>query len=409
MRKKKNNMKAIYSNFDGLDVSFQCALPEKILSELCRAKKQAEEENSDVPIRLGTRGRIVSVGKTGSRGGFTYRFDTGLDGETWFVSDKLNRDKWHVRVSAKSLALASYGYDGVKKRMLDSLVNEFGARGVSSVPFSADGIEFTLSPKSYDWPLERVSRIDYCIDFKTDEFIPNPKAFVGKGRFKKHIINPESKGASHNEIVYSGQNIQYIRIGSLPNRQVVLYDKISDITAKRKSEWWNIWSIKKSEFSGQIWRVEARAGKKELNQWNLRRFSDFEKMAGNVISGILSNLKYTIPSDTDQNISRWPLATFWQDTIGISEKALQHHMSDAQRKMILEGKRQDIQNQFEKMMYGQGLSYAALTGRDINDMSEVWHVLGDGLMAQITQNPSKIAQKYQKARDKYQGLTGENP
>ena len=81
---------------------------------------------------------------------------------------------------------------------------------------------------------------------------------------------------------------------------------------QRKDYWWDIWGIKKSEFKGQIWRIEARAGKKELNKWNLRRFADFEKMAGDVISGILKDIKYTIPSDTDKNITRWALAPFWQ-------------------------------------------------------------------------------------------------
>lgn len=150
-------------------------------------------------------------------------------------------------------------------------------------------------------PLERISRIDFCIDFKAANFRPLPEAFIGKGRFKKRVlsVNCDKEENRTDEIIFSGQNPKYFRIGSMPNRQVVLYDKISDITEKRKNYWWDIWGIKKSEFNGQIWRIEARAGKKELNQWNLRRFSDFEKKAGNVISGILQDIKYTIPSETD--------------------------------------------------------------------------------------------------------------
>lgn len=61
------------------------------------------------------------VAETGARGGYKYRFDTGLDGEIWFVAHSLKRDGWNIRVSAKSLALALHGYEGVKARILGRL------------------------------------------------------------------------------------------------------------------------------------------------------------------------------------------------------------------------------------------------------------------------------------------------
>ena len=259
-------MKPIYSNFDGLDISFQCALPDKVLDELAEAKKLAQETRSDAVAKIGNSGRIVLVGETGSRG---------------------------------------------------------------------------------------------------------------------------------------GQTARYFRIGSMPNRQVVLYDKISDITEKRKSYWWDFWGIKKSEFKGQIWRVEARAGKKELNHWNLRRFSDFEKMIGDVFSSILQDIKYTIPSETDKNISRWPLADFWQEAISIAKKRLEKHISHAERKMILEGIREQIKNQYEKSILGQTVSYAALVGMDISEIPAVLDTLGDSLIEQITKNQKKFSEKHQKASEKF--------
>ena len=61
------------------------------------------------------------VAETGSRGGYRYRFDTGLDGETWFVAHSTNSKNWNIRVSVKSLALSLYGYEGVKERILNRL------------------------------------------------------------------------------------------------------------------------------------------------------------------------------------------------------------------------------------------------------------------------------------------------
>lgn len=388
-------MKPIYSNFDGLDITFQCALPEHILNVLATAKKEAQEIKNDAVAQIGENDAVVLVGETGCRGGFTYRFDTGFHGETWFIVHTLKRDGWNVKVSVKSLTLALYGYDGVKEKIINFLINDLEAVGFSRIDRKTGEIT--------DFPLERISRIDFCIDFKADEFIPDISAFVGKGRFKERVLNVNDDNQDNciSEIVFSGRMAKYFRIGSMPNRQVVLYDKISDITEKRKEYWWDIWGIKKSEFEGQIWRIEARAGKRELNKWNLRRFSDFEKMAGDVISAILRDIKYTIPSPTDKNITRWPLAPFWQEAINIAEDKLQNHISHAERKMVIEGYRNEISNQFEKSILGQTVSYAALHGMDISEIPGVLDVLGESLLERIRKNPQKFQEKHQNATDRY--------
>ncbi len=392
-------MEPIYSNFDGLDITFQCAIPEKVLEVLAEAKKLAQETKSDAVAKIGNSARIVLVGETGAKGGFTYRFDTGDDGETWFVVHSPKRDGWNVKVSAKSLALALYGYSGVKERILKLLIEELGAKGVTQ----NNPLVGAIDPTKADYPLERISRLDFCIDFKTDLFLPDIKAFIGKGRFKKRMLKVEDD-KSTSQIIFSGQNTKYFRIGSMPNRQVVLYDKIADITEKRKSYWWRLWGIKKSEFKGQIWRIEARAGKKELNQWNLRRFADFDKRAGDVISGILEDIKYTIPSITDKNINRWPVADFWQKARDISKKKLENHISNSERKLILEGIKIEIQNQFEKSILGQTVSYAALLNMDVSEIPAVLEALGDVMMDRISQNQEKFKTKHQKATDKYANL-----
>lgn len=389
-------MEPIYSNFDGLDVSFQCAVPEHILQTLAEAKQQAQEARNDAVAKIGDNEAVILVGETGSRGGFTYRFDTGFHGETWFVVHSQKKDGWNVKVSVKSLTLALYGYDAVKDKILKFLINDLQAVGISR-----------QDKKTGEWtsaPVERVSRIDFCIDFKADNFAPDIVAFIGKGRFKKRLLNSDDGDNETSEIIFSGRVPKYFRIGSQPNRQVVLYDKISDITEKRKEYWWDIWGIKKDEFKGQIWRVEARAGKKELNKWNLRQFSDFEKRAGDVISGILKDIKYTIPSSTDKNITRWPLAPFWEQAIIMAEEKLQDHISHAKRKMIIEGQRSVISAQFEKSILGQTVSYAALHGRDISEIPGVLDILGENLLERIRKNPEKFQEKHQNAADKYSQL-----
>lgn len=386
-------MQPIYANFDGLDVSFQCALPQHILSTLAEAKKQAQDTKNDAIAHIGQNQTIVSVAETGSRGGFTYRIDTGFHGETWLIVDSQKRDSWNVKVSVKSLTIALYGYEGVKKKILDFLLNDLEALGVRRKNAIGEIIET---------PLERISRIDYCIDFQTESFTPTVEAFVTKGRFKKKALFVENNETS--EIIYSGRNIKYFRIGSMPNRQIVLYDKISDITEKKKNYWWKLWGINKSEFKGQIWRLEARAGKKELNKWNLRRFSDFEKISGNVIAGLLNDIKYTIPSEKDKNVTRWPTNPFWKEAIKIAKNKIAYKTSDAKRKMIIEGHRNELSEQMEKALLGQTISFAALHGKDVSEIPAVLDILGEGMIARIKANPDKFSKKHQDSVDKYAEL-----
>lgn len=130
-------MQLIYHNFDGLDVSFQGAVPEPVLEQLREARNRAQEERRDVYAAIGPQNMPVMVAETGARGGYKYRFDTGLDGEIWFVAHSPGRDKWNLRASVKSLALALYGYEGVKSRLFERLCA--GLRGfVRQLRFDAD-------------------------------------------------------------------------------------------------------------------------------------------------------------------------------------------------------------------------------------------------------------------------------
>jgi len=390
-------MEIIYSNFDGLDMSFQCFIPEWILETLLKTKEDAQKMRQEAVARLGKNQIPVLVGETGAKGGFTYRFDTGFHGETWFIVHSKKRDGWNVKVSVKSVTMALYGYEGVKDKILNFLTNDLEAKG----PIRKNNYDEII-----ETPLERISRVDYCIDFKTAHFLPVADCFVAGGRFKKHLLLTHETNKETATIIFEGRNVKYFRIGTMPNRQIVLYDKISDITDKKKNYWWEIWGINKSEFKGKIWRLEIRAGKKELNKWNLRRFNDFESKIGNVISSTLKDIKYTIPSETDKNITRWPLALFWKQAIDISEERLESYISDAKRKLIIEGHRRALMSQMEKLILGSTLSYAALYGMDISEIPAVLDILGEVIIQNVKENPAKYIKKHQDSVDKYAELNG---
>jgi hypothetical protein len=99
------------------------------------------------------------------------------------------------------LTLALYGYNEVKERVLGFLINDLGAMGAPRKAPTGEMIET---------PLERISRIDFCIDYKTAHFAPIAGAFIGKGRFKKRVLEKNDTV----EIIFSGRNPKYFRIGS---------------------------------------------------------------------------------------------------------------------------------------------------------------------------------------------------
>lgn len=374
-------MKKIYQNFDGLEVSFQCCLPTYILNQLELAKNEAQKSRNSEFIRIGSSELLVSVAETGARGGYRYILDTGLDGATWFIAPSANPEHWNVRVSVKSLMIALHGYEETKQIILKTLVENFE-------------VTFPQNTKNV-FPFERISRFDICFDFISENFTPDPKCFVAHGRTKKDVIQ---------RITYIGRNVETMMIGKMPNRQVIFYNKTKEIIAHGKSYWWDLWGIKKSELEGEIWRVEIRAGKKELNNWNLRKFTDLEKMAGDVTISILNASRYVIPSENDSNAARWEMANFWKDCINSAHEKLANFISNARREKIISDYRGELMEMYEKHIFGLLTSYTAIIGLDRDQIPGVLDVIASDVARRIEENPQKFRKKFLKAENKFELL-----
>jgi hypothetical protein len=379
-------MDLIYQNFDGLDVSFQGAVPEQILQELEMARQQAERNRSPVTVRLGNDETPVVVAESGMRGGYRYRFDTGLDGETWCIANSNDPSQWNIRVSVKSLSLALYGYKGAKERIY-AMLEKLEAKG--------SGETNAKTGEIYEFPKEAISRVDYCFDFKSSDFLINPDYLIAHSRCKKNYFYPQ-------QIVSTGRRITYSRIGSMPNRQIVLYDKILEIQEKNKPFWWQIWNLKKEEFNQKIWRIEVRAGKKELKNWNLRSFDDFEEKIGDVILAILNEIKYVSPNLNDTNQARWPLSPFWAEAQKAAKNALLEYISHAKRNPVIEEYKNALINRYKNQMAGMLPAYAAITGKaDATQIPGVLEALYGEFSENAQKNKSQIDKKIKKAKNKF--------
>ncbi len=381
-------MEIIYQNFDALVVSFQCAVPLRILSQLERAQQEARDTRNKAYAEIGPNALPVMVHERGARGGYTYQFSTGHDGQTWLIGSREDTTQWNVRVQVSSLCLALYGYEGTKEKLIDILDDDLKAKGPE---------------ENFGLPKERVSRVDYCLDFALSEkFSPTYKIFVCHGRAKKNEIG----GLPYNQLS-TGQGVETITVGKMPNRQATIYNKIKANTAQHKNYWWDIWGIDKEKFDKEIWRVEIRAGKKELNKWNLRTFDHLEEIIGNVIEDILKRYKYTIPNKNDTNSKRWPTAKIWLMAIEAVKKDLFNYYSKTNSKIVLNQIKEDIISNYETLIKGLFVGYTAATGKDISEMPGVLdHVCGQ-LIDDIAANPNKFVQKYNKKCGKFSFLEKE--
>lgn len=338
-------MEFLYQNFDKLDITFQGVVSQPVLDKLKEAKAEAQKQKEPFKTSIGKNPIQVEVLETGTSGGYTYQFSTGMDGESWAVTDTPNRKAWGIRVSVSSMGLMLNGYAKTKARII-TLLENFGAEGPHQEPH--------LNHQDYykrSGLLERISRFDYCFDFADREstFEPKPDNFVAHSNTKKqrhgNLIDEDIMDT------VAGNRVETVTLGKLPNRQVSIYDKTREILVKRKPYWWQAWGLNKNTFEGKVWRFEIRAGKDELDSWGLKRFKDFETKAGDVISGILSAIRYAEPSAT-KNRSRWPNSAIWNDLIALSEAVLAPYSSNAKRERVIETAINQRIVMLKKNMYG---------------------------------------------------------
>lgn len=374
-------MKIIYQGFDGFDVSFQGIFPEYILYQLEQGKIKAQDKENRKPvlIYLGENEIPVQIAPAGTLG-YHFVFDTGIDREKWFVANNNKSDKWNIRVSVKSLSLALYGYEGAKNNILQFL-QDMEARGILE--------DFKLQ--------ERISRFDYCFDFETDNFVINPKSICAHSNSTRQFIGAQ-------ELISKNKDIDYVRIGKMPFRQIVFYNKLKEIGVHNKSFWFDIWEIEKDKFKKQIWRIEIRAGKEELNTWNLKTFSEFEEKAGDVLLHISNSIRYVKPNYNDKNKSRWKNKEFWDDLLNALQKDLFKFSNSTKRGKIFEGLKREKILDYKKLFLNLISPYLAITGKGFDDLPDGLSEIEKFIADEFAKFPDLFEEKIKEAKDRFSNL-----
>lgn len=319
-----------------------------------KAKAQAVDTQTTCMIEVG--GIQMEVAPSGGTGGYTYRFDTGSLGATWFVKKPGPNDPWGVRVSCKSRPLALLGLEAVR----------------------AD-IEDTISQLGLYVPAEGVSigRVDYAIDILHPSFVLDPRNFVAWGRTK---IGTQEDLSEQRATGRSGR-FTSVTVGKMPGRQVIVYDKREEALVKRKHEWPFIWDKALTDLghppldmsdAGQsrVWRIELRLGKLALkDRAGIRGWSSFYRGLQAQLVELTEAVELCLPC-ADSNRARWlpdPAWTLAKDFIadGVFRDPL-----PIDQEVIHEAVLLDKQREFLGLASSHLVTLAVLEGVNIDDFSE---------------------------------------
>lgn len=324
-----------YVGMDGLDVAFMGALTTATIAALQEAKACAQQDGEPALIELG--GVPVKVYGHGAKG-FSFTVDTGEDGEVWFFTRSDNLEGWNGRVSVRSLPLSIYGYFGVKRRLFER----------------AAALGFRIIKES-------ISRVDVAADFVLPDFEPRLDCFVARGRCRQQVYaDAEVRPAVNSEILvnYAARSVTSVTIGTMPGRQIILYDKRRQAVKEKLWHWFEKWGVDRADKSLKVWRIEVRAGKDYLSDFGLKTFADLEAMVGDVLRTALEQVRYTKRPRRDTNVSRRRNAPLWDAVRAAFLELLAAPEEHAGQHKVTVGRRAEKRRQYVGLAAGLVASFA---------------------------------------------------
>lgn len=347
------------------------------------AKEEAAARQEPVLREIGPGQVPAHVEASGLRGGYAFRLSTGPLGEV--LAFKANSDprQWNLFASIRASALAAYGMEAARQNLLDRL--------------QAMGCTVTG---------HAVNRVDYALDFWMQGFELSHERFVCHPRTKVALHHgAKESDRDRPSMVARGRKLESITIGKMPGRQVIVYDKRRAAIEQRKLFWFEVWGLDREDRSGDVWRVELRAGKKELkDKWGLRSFEDIDSHIGDVLRHALDEVRCVLPSPTDSNISRAELDPLWQATIDHVEGPLGHLRNGLLPGSILEVEREHMKATYQALILGNLAGYATACGLADRRVRDVLTIVTNLIVQDALRSRGGFATALRRARDRLRFL-----
>jgi len=367
----------IRHGYDALDLAFAGTISREATGALQDAKRQAQEAQEPEPVRFGgVMGLVYPAGVRGAQ----YRLDTGADRENWFIATGGSARDWNIRVSVRAQSLAAYGLHDSYRRVLDT-AGELGARITD----------------------ERVSRIDYAVDIKAQDFELDPRRFVMPtgGGLQAYDFR-EDGGEESIDVFYYDHKPNSIRIGQVTNRQVAVYDKRREISVRRHNAWWwDIWGLDPTDPENEIWRVEIRAARGYMRKFGIMDFADVAHAAGDVFNHAVERVRYV--DDGVRPHRQRPTDPFWT----LAQHAIRSGLNEASCGLepadIVRGERDAMRAMLSKQLTGIAMAHACTnevyTFNDFRQTAGLHY--GSTVEEAIERNPKDAEKRFDRAWKRY--------
>jgi hypothetical protein len=316
-------IKTLHRGFDKLDIAIKGALSPNDIDKLELARVESERTHSYTLVKIGPGLVAMHVAESGLKGGYAFRGDTGPLGELWCFKRNLSGNEWNIRVSAKALSLATHGLQHVHNHIIETLAR----LGVNHHHFS-------------------IGRVDYAMDYlMPEEFKLDPADFISHSKSSRREHSGPNLSGSREDIVveWAARRVKAVTIGKMPGQQLQVYDKRAEIIAHGVDEWFKLWKLDPADIAPHsIYRVEFRAGKKHLKDWNVRSFENLESKLGDIFARMMNDMRHVVPSAYEKNPSRWVLSRLWRQVCNDMKDGLAENFDGSVRGHIIGGSRETI-------------------------------------------------------------------
>lgn len=371
----------LHAGFDTLDIAVAGALPPDTIDALSAAREAAAESRDTTLITIGPGDVVMQILGYGARG-FAFLADTGPLGANWMISNNKDPRQWNFFVSPKATMLLAYGWRETVNRIFAELEN-MGA---------------VLTDHS-------VNRVDFAIDFQTQNFELHLDQFVAHAHttVKPHWGENESSDTRNQpSAVVRGRQLESVTVGGLPRRQIIVYDKRREAIKKQKYFWFDAWGRDRNDPNLEVWRIEIRAGKRELkDKYKIRTLEDFETSVGDVILNALDEVRYVDDHQTDTNVTRQRNHPLWLATIGVVDDRLLHLQSGLTPDQITEIERGIAIDRYAKLCTGNAIGLGIAQGFSDEDLiTRLAEIVTCEIDTQLEHDRDRVEAAVRKARSR---------
>jgi hypothetical protein len=385
-------MKVIHRGFDTIDLSIQANISPELFAELDAARDRAEDARTLIPFSCG--GADFDIQGNGISG---YRFvlKGGPLEVLWFIKKPNARDPWGIRISIGSTCLATQGL-GVARAYIDKTLARLG------IKYGAHQVS--------------IGRADFCIDILAPDFelIPDHVVIHSHSNRSDYLTQP-------NDLTSNGKSGRFTSVtaGKMPGRQVIIYDKRREVIDKNKPLWWDIWNANlereglplldpKDASQSRVWRIEIRAGKKQLkDRWQVRTWADLDALFGDIVAEAFQKVRYCAPHPTDTNRARWPNAPIWDLAQAEAQGDLDDMRSHVDPDKVKYVHRQEHIRLMMAQVIGNTTTLAALEGVQESDLPDYVTGLADRMAMALSDDPERASMKLEAARARYRFIEAE--